>query len=476
MIVSARLESMIILASSNCFDYKNNMNFCGPLICHPSRTRLFGRSLVSSATLSCVILAMALMEPNAHSHVVETVTLRTLGAALKGLMDNVQQAIDKLGNTITSAEIQAGREVNIAISNAESAYKESLGTTVETLDPVIKQKLDSITSLANSFVNKTYTKIDDVMAQAQQIVDSLPFRAHEPQLTKVYPAFVVPTKDSGTIQLNFLGVFEYAARTGFQPTVQVNGKTFQVNVTGTQSLTCGIPLAEMFGNQINKNNTSVSFATIGLFVPWQDTVLFGLKKKDMTNRYSIPLGALPMSPGKIQLIHTWTQPKTVIQHVIRGPWQVSSQKEAGNDDHIDEPYTGTPDTGWHVVQGSSKFTGSGHDYHEDFSDDSGDKVTYKVTTRHQRSGSSGIVDFTIEFDQSKQESETKQQTDSISLGWGDSTSFNLPLGSWKIVFDAFNNTHSEFNGSNHDNPFIEISDDNGGFIVKAKNPGDIKLP
>jgi hypothetical protein len=138
---------------------------------------------------------------------------------------------------------------------------------------------------------------------------------------------------------------------------------------------------------------------------------------------------------------------------------------------------GTPDPGWRVVRGSSKFVGSGHDYHEDFVDDSGDKVTYKVTTHHQAFGSSGIVDFTIQFDESQQQSEPKQQIDSISLGWGDSTWFNLPLGSWKIVFDAFNNTHSEFSGSNQDNPFIvyRISDDNGGFLVKARDPGSIKL-
>jgi hypothetical protein len=64
----------------------------------------------------------------------------------------------------------------------------------------------------------------------------------------------------------------------------------------------------------------------------------------------------------------------------------------------------------------------------------------------------------------------------LNLNWGDSKSFNYPAGTWKLVFDAFDGTHSEFSGADLSNPFLKIRNQSGSMIVSTADPRTLVWP
>ena len=82
------------------------------------------------------------------------------------------------GNSVV---VNAGREAAIAISKAQAAIHDVLGD-------VIRRDLDQLQSEVGTTELKTYADLTALTKRLRSIVQSLPFRQHQPELRNVLPA------------------------------------------------------------------------------------------------------------------------------------------------------------------------------------------------------------------------------------------------------------------------------------------------
>jgi hypothetical protein len=422
--------------------------------------------------LACLLM-IALISPSTARPVTKQgpVTAVTVGFFLGKLMDQLQQAIEAARNAGLSLEIEAGREVNIALANAQNAYADSLNKTIDNINQTMKGTLDQLQSMVNDVTNNTFGSLDAITARAQQIVNSLPFRPHEPQLTRTGPRFVVPSQQTYPVTLRFQGNFEFAAKKNYTPSFQVNGHTYVPSSNTTQELQFIVPVSELFAAPPDTGKYSYVMGT--LIVPWRRLLV-----KREEDHYRLILGALPARIGKIRLIHTTSHVDHPTKHFESSQFYQSSGSDGANDDHKDVPYDVIPDTGWHVVRNTSSFNdkGSEGDWGRTFVSDGGDHVTYRVTTIHHSIGTAGRVHFTISFNETQDVTVSDQNSEDVTLNWGDSRSFSYPAGTWKVVFDAFDGTHAEFSGADLSNPFLKLRDQAGSLVISTADPKTLVWP
>lgn len=399
-------------------------------------------------------------------------------------MDQLQQAINAAKNAGLGLEIEAGRQANIAIANAQNALDESLQKFIRDLDISVRNWLEQVQSLVNDVVNQVQQTVEQITTRTQQIINSLPFRTHEPQLTAIFPRFVAPARQPYSVELHFEGNFEYASHAGFEPTLMVAGKQYATSGNDTQNLRFLVPVTELFPVSANVmtdllDGSQYSFTQVTLTVPWEDngflgTGLFSTRHED---HYQVLIGGLPASPGKLTLIYNSSHKEPYTRPFEQAGFHQASTREAGNNDDINHPWSVTPEQDFHVVRNTSyfHFTAQG-DWSYSFGGDDGDHVVYYVTTIHHSIGSSGSVDFAIGFTEVGTKDVPDTTSQPVYLSWGDSKSIDYPVGSWKLIFDAFDGSHSEFKGVDNQNPFIKIRNEGGGTIIATADPKTLVWP
>ena len=222
-----------------------------------------------------------------------------------------------------------------------------------------------------------------------------------------------------------------------------------------------------------------TYVTGVLTVPCKQRTRALILHQSEKDTYNIIIGALPASPGHIALTHTVFNSVTHTKLFHTQDFYQSSASDGGNTDHINVPYAISPDVGWHVVPNTSSYIQGKIDgtVSHSFAGDSGDKVVYDITTIHPGGfgGAAGHVVFSISFMESQTVQVPETSTETVSLKWGDSRSFNYDAGTWKLIFDAFDGSHTEFNGVSLTNPFLKLSDQNGSLVISTADPTSLHL-
>jgi len=405
----------------------------------------------------------------------------TLGAFLTKLADQIDQIVTDARSTGDAVAMEGGREAALAITNARNAYSDSLNETVGKLDPEIKNTTDKLQTLVNDLSTGAIKTVDLATSRALVIVSTLPFRNNEPQVRSTTPRFVVPS-ESVDIRIKFEGNFLDSARDGFKPSLLIEGKVYDAEAQNdTQHIEFQIPAGTLFHVKSADNAGRLQYAHITLTVPWSKSTAYGLWHSKEEDHFDLILGSLPISPGKIVLMHTTKADVTLAPKDFQsGPFHLASTKEAGNQDHRDTPYSVTPDEGWHVVRGTSVFKvfSAQGDWSHSFVSDDADRVRYDVTTIHHglSGGSSGSVDFRILFKEVTTQTQTSSTTEELNLEWGDSKAITYDAGTWKIIFTSFDGKHSEFTGPSSTNPFLDLRNDGGSTIVTTKDTATLQWP
>jgi hypothetical protein len=444
------------------------------MISHHMKNTKFA-SLKAITVISFILYALSCQRGAAQ---IDPASGLTVGALLNQMMDQVQQAISDARNAGSSLEMQMGQEANLAIANAQNTYATSLNMTFKDVDKTMQTSLDQIQSLANGVTDKTYKKLDDVTASVQQIVNALPFRAHEPQLTKVSPEFVVPAEQTYLVPLQFKGNFEFSAEKNFEPVLIINGHRYSCSENTVQNLKFMVPVSDIFpidASALSANK--FSYVTSDLTIPWKESKIFGLINHVHSNIYHVIIGALPASPGEITLIHTVSRVVPVTKQYQGPNHHQCSDSNCGNNDDINHDWEDDPDSNWHVVQHTAQAHAGGHGVYSgpDLVSDSGDKVIYRATTIHKKWGSSGVLDFSVTFTETQDSTVNDTITEPVKLNWGDSQVINYPIGSWTLIFNGFDGSHSEFKGADNSNRYLTIVSEGGSNKVQITSPSDVSF-
>jgi hypothetical protein len=229
---------------------------------------------------------------------VTTASAPTFGGLLGGLWDQVngtiQQAADDLKNAGLELEMEAGKEIGLAIENAKNAYKDSLDYTMDKVSKEANDFFNRLNGMVQKFQNQIDSDMADLKVEAQQIVNTLPFASKQPQLTSITPRYVVVDDVAKVSRVTFNGNFPWSATVGFEPTLSFADKQcFLFNKT-TQSFTFEVSNAAF----AKENKEMYAFSTGKLVVPWDDGYFWSHKTQF---EYQVGLGALPQIAGKVEV-------------------------------------------------------------------------------------------------------------------------------------------------------------------------------
>ena len=399
----------------------------------------------------------------------------TLGVVLNHMMDQLSTAILTARNAGETLEMEGGRNVNLAVANAQNAYADSLNLTMDKVDKQTKSTIDQLQSMVNQISAGSISGADDITGRAQQIVNSLPFRPHEPQITTISPSYVVPSRTDYPVAVRFSGNFEYAAKAEYTPSFEINSHKYTASQNSTQLLEFLVPVSVLFPAS---DPAKFAIATGTLTVPWASSS-WGITHKH-SDSYSLVLGALPASPGHIKLTHTVPGTRRVTKRYVSQNYHLGSESQDGNNDEIDKPFGVAPESGWNIARGTSTLdvrAARGDQSHSFVSDDGG-QVIWRVTTIHHglRGGPSGALDFNISFTEYQDVPDDQHPTEVVVLNWGDSRLFNYPTGTWSISFDAFEGSHAELGGSTLSNKFITVQNQGGNLVIGTADPKSLVWP
>jgi hypothetical protein len=318
----------------------------------------------------------------------------------------------------------------------------------------------------------------DATAKAQQVVNSLPFRQHEPQVTKFVPRFVVPSANTYPVVVRVLGNFEYAAQQQFMPNLSASGHVYKPISSTTQELDFSVPVSDVFPADPTSHSYQSVVATLD--VPWQSTSFWGLIKHAEKDSYRLYLGSLPPVIGAIKFTVTTKHAKDGTPRMFTsGSFRQCSTGDCGNNDDLNHPHRITPDAGCNVVRGSSHFNTSHSegDWSHTFTGDDGNVVSYSVSTVHHGAfGNSGAVNFTISFQEVCPHDVTDVNSQDIALVWGDSKVLSANAGTWLVAYDSFDGHHTEFADSESSNLFLKIDGSVNTVTLSTTNPASLIWP
>ncbi len=80
----------------------------------------------------------------------------TLALFFSGLNSTVQQAIVDARNAGDALAIQAGRQVSLALAQAQAVYGDALEKTMDKLDATAKNNLDRLKTMVDQYSSKTF--------------------------------------------------------------------------------------------------------------------------------------------------------------------------------------------------------------------------------------------------------------------------------------------------------------------------------
>ncbi|MEZ4784821.1 MAG: hypothetical protein R3F28_12195 [Candidatus Kapaibacterium sp.] len=433
----------------------------------------WNRTIPLQRAAICIVLCTGLISQQLHAQEVATVAF-----FLNQLVDKLNGAIDNAKNAGLSLEIQAGREAYLAIENAKHAYSEIANETLNRLDNITQQRLNKLKDIVDDVQNRTYDNLDKLASRVQTAVNALPFRPHEPQLSGSEPRSVTPGVTSYEVAIRCKGNFEYAAQKDLRPSLKVGESEYYPSAVSTEEITFLVPTSIINQAGSPASNGGPSYAIADLTIPWKTGGFLGLFKKRKNNTYKMILGVLPTTPGRIRLMHRVHGTNIEKRRFTSGKFYQSSAEDGGNDDKKNVPYSITPTSGWTLIRNTHSFDQiwSKGKWSQSFRGDDGNRLVYEVTTIHKVIGTSGQVQFSLSFDESRVVPTVSEEWEEIDLRWGDSRTFPFGTNDWKVVFDGFDGSHEEFVTSSATSKYLKINSTSTSVVISTVDPKAVVWP
>lgn len=418
-----------------------------------------------------------------------TAVIRTLGTVLGELTDKIfngiQQTIESQRLAMISAtdnvrdtglvlQVEAGRQVKLAIDSFKNAYLESLDITIDKLSPEIQKNLATIKQLVDDTFNPQMDKLSDVATRVEQLLLRSPFIRSGPYVYKNTPNFIAHSKTGGEVVVSFFGNFPVEQQ--LQATFTVGQQT--LSPTGDLArLMFKVPYHNFYPASL-KDPERVSVVSGELKLSWVKEGL--VSNPRVTNLYKIWVAILPSTPGKIVVhyLKPSTQPER--KKFTSQEFEQHSGRAGGGKTILNKQYPVSPEAGWEIIRGSSHLVETErrpkNSSYSFVRDDQG-QVVYQVTTTHvNERQQSGKIRFRIEFDQCRVAPIDEEIPEEVSLAWGESKVLGKTNTKFhKVVFTAFNGLHQEMAGVNSSNPFVNIRNEGGKLVLCAVDPEKISL-
>jgi hypothetical protein len=395
----------------------------------------------------------------------------SVGAQLALLQDKVNTAMTAASAAGNTAAMQAGRDLAIAISSTQNVYEDELSKPLDgKVAPTLKASVDQLDGAITKMASLTKESVIEAGIEAQQVSNSLPYRPQEPRLAKVTPQFLVPSKEAYLVKMRFNGAFEAAAKPAFFPTLTIETHAYKPIASSASEIEYSVPIEDLF--LPGATAATLQFVSGTIKMPWEMTSLMGKKHTKKEDSFKVYLLALPSGPGTIKFMAKATklvggEPKRYISE----SYSQCSGKTCGNPDDTNHLWSVPHDPNCSVVKGTASFDvgNSSGDWSKNLLSDSGDFVTYSVSTTHHNA-TSASVDFKISFMESCSHEVPNDVGETVAMTWGDTHTIKAPAGTWKVSLDSFDGKHVDFSQTDATNPMLKVTGTTDAVTLTTPDP------
>ncbi|CCB86111.1 putative uncharacterized protein [Parachlamydia acanthamoebae UV-7] len=400
------------------------------------------------------------------------------GSLLDGLFrrvdDTIHEAVRETRNAGVDLEIEAGREIGIAIENTKNFYRDELNHTIEKVSNAAKNAFDHLDSMVERFQKKNLDELDDLKRLAKQLMNSLPFSSKQPQLFKVNPRNLIIDDITKTSLVIFSGNFYYSSTEGYTPSLVFADKKCYLVDSKTDTLTFQVP-HRPFENQ-NKEN--YSYITGELNVPWNNGY-WGWPIK-VESKYQVGIGALPQVAGSCTVEYVAHEMERHIQGKSSPNIFYDGNKWYPEHWHTEQLVI-YPDTDWHIDVSQPPHLVAEHvhgDHNESILSYSPDQIVIRVNLYCKSGSDIGKVNVRVEFNQYQDVPVEKKRLENFEVNWKDSRLLE-PHGNEtisKVIFEDYKGIHQEYGAPDLDRGILKIeAQGNGKWLVWAEAPKELSL-
>lgn len=337
-----------------------------------------------------------------------------LGGLFDQVNDTIQQATSNARNAGVELEIEAGKQLCLAIENARNAYESELDKTIEKVDVEARKIFDRLNSAVQKFQTRLIDEMQDLKLEAQLIVNALPFSSKKPQLMTIRPRYIVIGDVEKITRVVFGGNFPCSGIVGFDPALVFAGKACVIFHKDTKSITFEIPGSAFRG--IDKYQ--YGFMTGTLTIPWDDGLIWSHKTQ---YEYQVGLGSLPQIAGEVtaNFINKGTERVTK-------PCSSPTYFYDGNDwypEHWHTIYQDVyPEPGWQVDVAAPVNLHKEHvhgDHKQEIISVAPNKITVKIGLYCKDGHDIGKVRIRVDFQQWQYRDYKKSREERYEMNWKD---------------------------------------------------------
>lgn len=406
-----------------------------------------------------------------------------IGSVLEPIKQKVNDILVEAGTQGQILLVTAASQVDLAVSNAESAFAGDLEKSINQADDATRATIDHLRTLADSLTSDSSSILTSAIDGSQQLINSIPFTNKNPQVRSYSPQIVAIKGDS--VQVTVEGNFYWAMETSKAVSLKIGDATYSANENTTNRVGFSIP-----SSVFSAASDSFARVSLELTAPYETGIIFkdlqpGVFHLLVTTLPTKPLRALTLT-DTVSTIGTET--KTVNQPAefdINGSgWRVQSWDTC---DEQKDSHTVSPDAGYSIspssatvnyiargvasrgsatitTNGPTGFVVEGHTW---------PNCTWGI------SSDSGDITYYVSFIEERQIETTKNETIDLfaaphnGLSWGDQAVIPIASGQWMLHAELWDGTTLETNGDDVSNPYLKIYDDRTSVKISLLAPASL---
>jgi len=402
-----------------------------------------------------------------------------IGAILQGLSNDLSNVIANAGAQAQATTMSAAGAVEEAVNNAESSFASDLSNSINQANDLERSTVENLQLLTHDVMTGTKALLNAATADAQQLINTLPFTNLNPQVTSYSPQILARTSpSSGPVEVRVKGNFFWAFQAKLIPTLKVQGTTYQPSLNETQQLGFELP-ASVFSSSPSSSFLPVS---LELDAPYHQGHIF---QSIQPGVFHLLVDVVPPSPfTSLTLVNQVTVSGTSTRTVIEPPGASSSSGGwyENSFDCNDKATTASysADSGWTIIPSSAAVVYTWNKNPGGAPPPTILAQTTRVTIIVRTlavctcviacfSNGSGDITFYLTYtEQQPSPPSTVPVTTQLQMNWGDQLVQNVTRGQWHLTANLFNGTHLEFSASDNSNPYLTIFDQ--GTSIRVSTP------
>jgi hypothetical protein len=394
----------------------------------------------------------------------------TFGAALRNAQTETDLLIQKATKDGQEALVEAGLQVDRAISRARVAYRENLGQKDALLGMPERTFETDIRQVIATLAAGERQPAKEAGDRARQMADKLRFPDGAPQVRSFGPQYLFSFLPFQSVSVR--GTFPATYRKGELPQLTVNGRTYPAYTYSTESIDFSVPTRSLISVD---QAQAISWSKAELIVPWDRPLFDPLTRTGYAN--FVMIGLLPDSLGRATFESSQSTVRVEERVRVSVDFEFDPAPGRAKQAGCLELSPREVSDGWKIIPGSGivELPAPGRSSLEpdlqtqnERSICAGVRDSEAAATEPAAPGESqGRAAWRIAAKIRRSVTETQTFSESFDLMWNANRSFAQASGDWKVRYSIFNRDAVEVIGADASNPFVHVVSDARSVTIRT---------